>query len=129
MSTCPRCGDNKAYVGFTTVECLNRSCNNFSETWWRERGPRSTGLSAELKASGPMPLHSIRSRYGTKVFLRILREALDPGQVLSGYATIEFFTYKRHDSADALCWKVSDQGYAYYRDASDPDTWYEVIDS
>ena len=26
---CPTCGHEGAYVGFTTVECLNRSCRHF----------------------------------------------------------------------------------------------------
>ena len=28
---CPKCGSEDAYQGFTSVECINSKCENFSE--------------------------------------------------------------------------------------------------
>ncbi len=44
MTTCPACKDARAYVGFSTVECVNLGCEHYSETWSREnRVPPAAG--------------------------------------------------------------------------------------
>lgn len=33
---CPKCGDERAYIGMVNVDCANSACDNFSESWLME---------------------------------------------------------------------------------------------
>lgn len=48
MMECPSCRDSDAYVGLSSVECLNPDCVHFKETYLEEKLRESDHVFASL---------------------------------------------------------------------------------
>ena len=83
MSTCPSCGDDRAYVGFSAVECAVIGCSHFSYSWLAEQPKPSDPLrgltnTARLMDSSWWTLDEFALEFGLVWLFKITRQANDP---------------------------------------------------
>ena len=98
---CPVCGVEGAYVGFTTVECLNKACRHFVPSCGSfldivER-ILSLGSGEDIDVAGPMQVHAMGEALEEEGFSKAIgisaKEWKANWMNLDGYFRIRQFYY------------------------------------